>query len=738
MLSPLKNKAMESMRERFQRTFTEQKASLEKINQGRPLDAEDDHVRKMSFIRKQIGVPEEIADAIGHYRPAETLPLPEEKKKKAEALQGATIDFMNVSFLNLGLAASRAIGRISFSDGQPLGTGFLVSPKLLLTNNHVISNPEETRSLIVEFQYERDYAKSILPTTIFSFDPQSFFVTNDEDDLDFTLIALGKKITGPLNLEDIGYLPMISASDKHVKGMFINCIQHPEGNFKQLVVRENHLLARTDNTLIYSSDTLPGASGSPLFNDDWEVVGLHHWGEPYKALVDNPQGMPKNGNEGIRISAIIDFLDDLTFSSKVQSYLLHEALNHGFREPSFIRTPVKPERLRSIEVAANSRSGIRKELSYNNANPTGNGQMNSDGSIQLNIPIKVSYFLESAQNKTNGLFPSSNGFTQELVAGSEAFKFVPDENYKTRKGYNENFLGITVPLPKLSQLLSDKAAVNKNAKPTDNPIEFKYQHFSVVMNAERKIAFYTAVNIDGGSVVKINRTKGTVSRGPEGAESREKWYDDPRIDESEVSNDDMYKRSEMKDFHRGHLVKRTDPSWGTVDKAFKGQADTFHFLNCAPQHKLFNPNKSKWAGVEDWITNNSDDDNIRITVFSGPIFENDDPVYFENFRVPKAFWKVLAWSQDGELLATGIISDQSDLLEDSSESLGREVFDTLPDKLPQEYHVAIEEIEEKTGIRFGDLKEVDTFSGGEGIIRAKKLENFQQLLPSKIIRKVTF
>jgi endonuclease G len=241
--------------------------------------------------------------------------------------------------------------------------------------------------------------------------------------------------------------------------------------------------------------------------------------------------------------------------------------------------------------------------------------MNADGRLSFTLPLTISVQLG---NKIVQRQPDSNLIPIETKTEtaadvdaitpllSEGFK--PDTKYANRKGYDPFFLGMDVPLPVLSKQQEKLASINQRARDGEPETEFKYQHFSVVMNAKRKLAFFTAVNIDGGSVVKINRTTGKVTRGPEAIESelsegREKWFDDPRIDDREVCHDDLYKDvPQMKQFQRGHLVKRTDPSWGTEAKALKGQADTFHFSNCSPQHAKFNPNTSRWAGLENWIT----------------------------------------------------------------------------------------------------------------------------------------
>jgi hypothetical protein len=56
-------------------------------------------------------------------------------------------DFLNTNFLELALAVSRFVGRINIKSSRTstvgFGTGFMVSPRLLLTNNHVLSTRQE-------------------------------------------------------------------------------------------------------------------------------------------------------------------------------------------------------------------------------------------------------------------------------------------------------------------------------------------------------------------------------------------------------------------------------------------------------------------------------------------------------------------------------------------------------------------------------------------------------------------
>ncbi len=65
-----------------------------------------------------------------------------------------------------------------------------------------------------------------------------------------------------------------------IKGEYVNIVQHPNGEPKQVALRENQIVDLMENFLHYKTDTAPGSSGTPVFNDEWELVALHHSGVP--------------------------------------------------------------------------------------------------------------------------------------------------------------------------------------------------------------------------------------------------------------------------------------------------------------------------------------------------------------------------------------------------------------------------------------------------------------------------
>ena len=243
------------------------------------------------------------------------------------------------TFLALGAERMRAVGRIVTQNGRGFGTGFLISPRLLMTNNHVIDTPELAARCAVQFDFVKAIDGSIGPTETYQFLPQVFFVTArpvDGLNLDYTIIAVEETNRDGRALARRGCVPLIETSGKLVVGDLTNIIQHPGGEAQQVAIRDSEVvetrtLERTGNAehfIRYEADTQPGSSGSPVFNDLWQVGALHHSGVADEVrpgvfrLIDGGEWDTRQplshedelrmaarvkwiANEGVRISSIV-------------------------------------------------------------------------------------------------------------------------------------------------------------------------------------------------------------------------------------------------------------------------------------------------------------------------------------------------------------------------------------------------------------------------------------------------
>ena len=99
-------------------------------------------------------------------------------------------DLLSINFLDRGRRSADAVCRIKLpmDGGTAYGTGFLVGPRLLLTNNHVIANADEAAQCEAEFGYEHDLDGVVQVRCRFNLDPHTLFFTSQE--LDFTLVAV--------------------------------------------------------------------------------------------------------------------------------------------------------------------------------------------------------------------------------------------------------------------------------------------------------------------------------------------------------------------------------------------------------------------------------------------------------------------------------------------------------------------------------------------------------------------
>ncbi|MEX5258545.1 serine protease, partial [Kocuria sp. CPCC 205281] len=259
------------------------------------------------------------------------------------------------------------------------GTGFLVSDCLLLTNHHVLPDATTARTSSIEFDYQDGIDGKPLPPTVFSLDPDRFFAA--DRDLDFALVAVAAE---PAVLARYGYCPLTAAQGTVIIGEFVTIVQHPNGQKKQLALRENRLVDIPELVLHYAADTEPGSSGSPVFNDQWEVVALHH------ASVATPQHAPQYGvlNEGIRISRILHHLLQLQLTVEQAALLAQLTTASPSPTTHAATTPDATAGAGDTPAAPPPPPPAAPPVETTPATPPGN-PASTDGAVSVEIPLRI-------------------------------------------------------------------------------------------------------------------------------------------------------------------------------------------------------------------------------------------------------------------------------------------------------------------------------------------------------------
>lgn len=257
------------------------------------------------------------------------------------------------------------------------------------------------------------------------------------------------------------------------------------------------------------------------------------------------------------------------------------------------------------------------------------------------------------------------------------------DSYADRTGYSETFLGskFRVRLPSMSKAMKSRIAEVKSAR---RPGVLDYTHFSVMLNKVRKMCFYAVVNIDG------KQSKRTSKDGI--------WALDPRVADEMQTGGAVYEKN---DLDRGHMVRRLDPVWG--DSFELGNFDTFHFTNACPQVHKFND--GIWGELEDYLLENADVKDLKLTVFTGPIFGDEDREYRDTL-LPSRFWKVAVMvtgtGSNSKMASAGFMLSQDELLTPFDFPLG-----PIPKVVKQ---VPIADIEKLTGMKFGTVTKADAMA----------------------------
>ena len=690
----------------------------ESLDRAKPLKLEAS-IRKLEDESLRVASPRAIeqrgATLLRQVGDAETANVRLER-----ILQGN--ELTDINYLAQGTACARSVCRVAIRRNGRLmgyGTGFLVAPGIMLTNHHVLPSVDDVRESVAEFRYERDIRGTDLESVTFALGtiPAPIIF----EDLDFTLVAVEQRSANGEPLDQFGWLKLNVLPNKALIGEYLTIIQHPNGERKQICVRENKLIRYSENGpyLWYKTDTVGGSSGSPVFNNSWEVVAIHHSGVPRTRKEGGKDvWVAKNGkkwdpsmgedevdwiaNEGVRISRIASYLTAQHAGSAIAQAVLAAG------------QPVQGE-LTTSGTTGNS-NGIQIE--------TGPG-----GRRRILVPIDIDVNVGTYAGPTP--VPPVDRSVGPRPGPSPVEKVDVDQtDYPKRNGFQPNFIGkgkLAVPLPTLTGAKFGKVFKKGNST------ELRYWNYSVALNRDRCLAYFSAANIDA------SRFRGTRDA------AGDTWYNDTRVPDDLQIGKSFYKKQKTFEadrsenpFDQGHLTRRGDLQWGADDaEAKRNGDDSYHYTNCGPQHWQFNQNNAAsglWFRLEELAVQAAGGKG-KLCIINGPVF--DAPLSkpgsdgrlrldikgarvkdgsFGKIQIPKQFFKVFAWKAGNDLRAKAFVVTQEDLLDTIDRYYPAEKKPSvLTDLEVRLYQVRITDLQNLTTIDFGSLSQHDTPVGQESL-----------------------
>ena len=607
-----------------------------------------------------------------------------------EALMG-TNDLLDVHFLDRCLLARRCVGRIRVRGGgrQGWATGFLIAPGLILTNHHVFPTAASVASSTIGFNYWFDVAGH--PPA----DPDEFELGADlfhvsDKDLDFAVVGVRDRSLAGAAIAERRFLRLIAESGKVREKDFVTILQHPDGVPMQIALRENEVVRAGEHEpyLWYKTDTAHGSSGAPVFNDSFQVVALHangrikREGERYVlsagGTTDSLDGLGESdvvweANVGFRISRIAARLLDLTgaqWPARVAD--IEAAMRGGDVMSTTIGALEHRDSPTGTGQTVASRlgavPGMEEEVEMEDQ-PVSSARRSGS---EVVIPLELRISLEVAGQGTGavalqaGRLPASPLETEALEMRTP---FIYDD-LDQRPGFNLRCLDSDrdVPMPEvtadgmrvLAPLLGDAGT------------ELKYRHFSVWMQRERRLALYTAANVDWRKRRKVVDGKATSRDGlagwPPNNKFMELWVEDPRMD-PRYQLPDIFYTEDRSAFDKGHIVRRDDVCWGErFEEIQMANGDTFHVTNCSPQIKPFNQGQygqENWGDLETAIADVTKKEVEAACIFAGPIFSPTDRWFrgkdtngAARIQIPDRFWKIVVVKGEQDFEAYGFILGQ--------------------------------------------------------------------------------
>ena len=563
-----------------------------------------------------------------------------------------------------------SIGRVELPSSPSIpfgGTGFVVGDGLLMTNRHVAHlfasglgqrvnfTPGETAAVDFKREYDSDETDPFEIVKVLMIHPYWDMALLRVKGLPVSIKPLRLSVRSPEELAKIevvaiGYPAFDPRNDfeeqKRIFGEVYNVKRLLPGKLLGRMTTRSY--GNQVGALAHDCTTLGGASGSALIDVETrnealgEVVGLHFAGVYLSANYSVPT------YELARDSRVVDAGVKFTGSVAPTTDWAHiwTAADQLGRESTDTTSP-------TVSAPVTGHGGIAVS-----------GGSGGQG-VTLTIPLHITVTLGTPAPAAMGTTTADDSSSLDTV--EKVPLIYPD--LQKRKGYDPNFLGlagsVTVPMPELTA-----KGLKLAAKLEDGSPHLKYHKFTVVIHKQRRLALFTAANVDWRPQSRLIDGKKPSRKELNGFEkdTSEDWVTDPRIPFDHQLPDYFYTKDGQA-FDKGHLVRRDDIAWGkTFEEMQKGNGDTFHTTNCSPQTSRFNQSKFKdfnWGELENMVEKQTSAE--KVCTISGPVLDSGDKFFHGlvksrvevSIQIPSRFWKIIVTNMGGKPQAFGFVLDQN-------------------------------------------------------------------------------